>query len=57
VVSAPGNVGLRAAFGPRVFIPARYLEDTRLLGFGARAEYEANRRQPAGISAQAIAKD
>ena len=41
VVSAPGNVGLRAAFGPRVYLPARYLEETRLLGFGARAEYEA----------------
>ena len=51
VASAPGNVGLRAAFGPRVFIPARYLEETRLLGFGARAEYEAYLRLPAGISA------
>jgi putative ABC transport system permease protein len=57
VVSAPGNVGLRAAFGPRVFIPARFLEETRLLGFGARAEYEAYLRLPAGISAEAIAKE
>jgi putative ABC transport system permease protein len=57
VVSAPGNVGLRAAFGPRVFIPARFLEETRLLGFGARAEYEAYLRLPAGVSAQAIAKE
>jgi putative ABC transport system permease protein len=55
VASAPGNVGLRAAFGPRVYIPARYLEDTRLLGFGARAEYEAYLRLPDGIAAQAIA--
>jgi putative ABC transport system permease protein len=57
VVSAPGNVGLRAAFGPRVFIPARFLEETRLLGFGARAEYEAYLRLPAGISAEAIAEE
>ena len=57
VVSAPGNVGLRAAFGPRIFIPARYLEETKLLGFGARAEYEAYLRLPAGVSAQAIAKE
>ncbi len=57
VVSAPGNVGLRAAFGPRIFIPARFLEETRLLGFGARAEYEAYLRLPAGVSAQAIAKE
>ena len=55
VASAPGNVGLRAAFGPRVFIPARFLEETRLLGFGARAEYEAYVRLPAGISAETIA--
>jgi putative ABC transport system permease protein len=57
VVSAPGNVGLRAAFGPRVFIPARFLEETGLLGFGARAEYEAYLRLPAGISAEAIAEE
>jgi putative ABC transport system permease protein len=57
VVSAPGNVGLRAAFGPRVFIPARFLEETRLLGFGARAEYEAYLRLPAGVSAQAVAEE
>ena len=56
VVSAPGNVGLRAAFGPRVFLPARFLEETRLLGFGARAEYEAYLRLPAGVSAEAIAE-
>jgi putative ABC transport system permease protein len=41
IVSAPGNVGLRTAFGPRVYISARDLAATRLLGFGARAEYEA----------------
>ena len=55
VTSAPGNVGLRAAFGPRVFIPAAYLEETRLLGFGARAEYEAYLRLPSSISAQVFA--
>jgi putative ABC transport system permease protein len=57
IASAPGNVGLRAAFGPRVYIPARYLEETRLLGFGARAEYEAYLRLPSSVSAQAIAKE
>ncbi len=56
VVSAPGNVGVRAAFGPRIFIPARYLEETRLLGFGARAEYEAYLRLPAGLSAETVAE-
>lgn len=56
VASAPGNVGLRAAFGPRVFIPARFLEETRLLGFGARAEYEAYLRLPPDVSAQTVAE-
>ncbi|MGH7579696.1 MAG: ABC transporter permease [Gemmatimonadales bacterium] len=56
VVSAPGNAGVRAAFGPRIFIPARFLEETRLLGFGARAEYEAYLRLPAGITAESVAE-
>ena len=55
VVSAPGNVGVRAAFGPRVYIAARDLAATRLLGFGARAEYEAFVRLPSGVSPQALA--
>ncbi len=55
IVSAPGNVGIRTAFGPRIFIPARWLTDTRLLGFGARAEYEAFLRLPPGRSAAATA--
>jgi putative ABC transport system permease protein len=41
VENLPGEVGMRSAFGPRVFIPAAYLEETKLLGFGARAERQA----------------
>jgi putative ABC transport system permease protein len=41
VENLPGEVGIRSAFGPRVFIPAQYLEETELLGFGARAERKA----------------
>ena len=55
VVSAPGNTGFRAAFGPRIFIPAAHLAETRLLGFGSRAEYEAYVRLPPGKSPQALA--
>ena len=44
----PNNVGVRTAFGPRIYIPARDLGATELLGFGARAEYEAFVRLPAG---------
>jgi putative ABC transport system permease protein len=57
IASAPGNVGLRAAFGPRVYVPARYLEETRLLGFGARAEYEAYLRLPSSVAAQSVARE
>jgi putative ABC transport system permease protein len=55
IESAPSDVGFRFAFGPRVYIPARYLAETRLLGFGSRAQYEAFLKLPAGSSAQALA--
>ncbi|HET7426339.1 MAG TPA: ABC transporter permease, partial [Gemmatimonadales bacterium] len=56
ILSAPGNVGVRTAFGPRIYIAARDLAGTRLLGFGARAEYEAYVRLAAGVSPQALAE-
>ncbi len=37
----PGEVGLRAAIGPRVYIPGTYLNETGLLRFGSRARYAA----------------
>lgn len=55
VKSAPSDAGVRFAFGPRIYIPARYLEETRLLGFGARVEHEAFLKLPANASAQALA--
>ena len=56
VTSAPNNVGVRTAFGPRIYIPARDLAATELLGFGARAEYEALVRLPAAVSPEAMAR-
>lgn len=56
VTSAPNNVGIRTAFGPRVYIPARDLPATQLLGFGSRAEYEAFVRLPARVAPQAVAQ-
>ena len=38
--SVPGEVGISAAIGPRVYMPERYLAETGLLVFGSRAEYE-----------------
>lgn len=55
VVSAPGNTGFRAALGPRIFIPARHLAETRLLGFGARANYEAFLKLSPSTSAERLA--
>ena len=37
----PGTSGLSSAFAPRIYIPARYLPETRLLVFGSTAEYAA----------------
>jgi putative ABC transport system permease protein len=53
--SAPSEVGFRFAFGPRVYIPAKYLRETGLLGFGARVQYEAFVKLPGNMSAQAVA--
>lgn len=35
VTRAPGDIGLRSAIGPRVFIPAAHLEETGLLSYGS----------------------
>jgi putative ABC transport system permease protein len=54
--SAPSDAGVRFALGPRIYIPARYLDETRLLGFGARVEHEAFLELPSSVSAQALAQ-
>jgi putative ABC transport system permease protein len=41
VVKYPGDIALRTAIGPRVYIPAAYLEDTQLLRAGSLARYLA----------------
>ena len=56
VENLPGEVGVRSAFGPRVFIPAQYLEETQLLGFGARAERQAFVKLGSAAEADAIAR-
>jgi len=56
VTNAPGNVGFRAALGPRIYIAARDLAGTRLLGFGSRAEYQAYVRLPANLSPELLAQ-
>ncbi len=41
VTTVPGEIGIRAAIGPRVYIPGAYLDETELLRFGSRARYAA----------------
>ena len=48
LVTVPGDPGISATIGPRVFIPASYLAETKLLGFGSRADYEAFAKLPDG---------
>ena len=38
--SVPGDVGISAAIGPRVYVPEKYIGETELIVFGSRAEYE-----------------
>ena len=48
IVHMPGDVAVRAALGPRVFVPADRLADTGLLVTGSRARHETFVRLPAG---------
>lgn len=52
----PGDVGVRAAFGARAFIPHKQLATTGLLGFGARAEHAAYLKLPPTVDATELAK-
>ncbi len=55
VEDMPGDVALRSAIGPRVFIPRARAASTKLLAFGSRGRYEAYLRLPAGADAERIA--
>ncbi|MGH7530350.1 MAG: ABC transporter permease [Gemmatimonadales bacterium] len=52
ITDAPGDVGLRTAIGPRVYLPAQYLAATNLLRFGSRAQYRAYLRIPDNAALQ-----
>ena len=53
--NVPGEVGISATIGPRVYIPARYLDETKLLVFGSRADYETLFKLPDGTDQQQFA--
>ena len=48
LVNVPGDPGISATIGPRVFIPASHVDETKLLTFGSRADYEAFAKLPQG---------
>jgi len=50
VTSIPGDPGIAAAIGPRVFISDQWLAETQLLGFGSRAQYEAFVKLPPEVN-------
>src|SRR3954471_10628401 len=39
LASVPGDVGVASTIGPRIFIPAQYLNQTSLLLFGSRSDH------------------
>lgn len=55
VTHVPGDIGMRAAFGPRVFLAGRDVPGTGLLTFGSRARYETLLKLPASTDAQKLA--
>ncbi|HRN54778.1 MAG TPA: ABC transporter permease, partial [Gemmatimonadaceae bacterium] len=48
ITNIPGDPGIAATIGPRVFIPDAHLAETGLITAGARAEYEAVLKLPEG---------
>ena len=55
VVNYPGDVGIRSALGPRVYLSSRDVARTGLLRFGSRARYDVYVKLPAGVDAQRLA--
>jgi putative ABC transport system permease protein len=55
IVHMPGDVAVRAALGPRVFVPGDRLAATGLLAIGSRARYETFVRLPAGAEPRRLA--
>jgi putative ABC transport system permease protein len=56
VENMPGDVGVRSALGPRVFISRRRVAETGLLGFGSRAGHRAYLKIPPTADAQKLAE-
>ncbi len=54
--NVPGDAGITAVIGPRVYVSDNWLDATALLAFGSRAEYDVVLKLPATLAAPATAK-
>ncbi|HET9013749.1 MAG TPA: ABC transporter permease, partial [Gemmatimonadaceae bacterium] len=52
LTSVPGDVGVSSAIGPRVYIPAKYVDETSLLLFGSRSDREMLLKLPPTLTPQ-----
>jgi len=52
LTSVPGDVGVSSAIGPRIYIPAKYVDETSLLLFGSRSDRETLVKLPATMPTQ-----
>ena len=52
--NVPGDPGVAAIVGPRLFIAERFVPETQLLTFGSRAEFEALLKLPPSFDARAF---
>lgn len=54
--NVPGDAGITAVIGPRVYLSDNWLDATALLTFGSRAEYDVVLKLPAPLATTAAAK-
>lgn len=52
----PGSAEISEIFGPRIFIPERYVAETRLLVFGSTAQYRFLGKVPATLNPDKLLK-
>ena len=52
LTSVPGDVGVASAIGPRVYIPAKFVDETSLLLFGSRSDRETLLKLPTTLPPQ-----
>jgi putative ABC transport system permease protein len=54
--NVPGDAGITAVIGPRVYVSDKWLDATALLKYGSRAEYDVVLKLPASLATPAAAK-